>query len=281
MRVLVAGATGFVSRHLIPALVDAGHEVVAVGHDPARIPSGPGIEPVVADLREAVRLPDADAVVHLAQANVPFPEGAADLFAVNTSSAAALLGHAPRFVYASSASVYGGGERVFEESDPTLATDFYAATKIAAERLLEAYSGVLQSATTLRLVAPYGPGQRGRLIPTLVERVRAGRPVVLNAGARPRLNPVYVGDVVRVVLRALELSGHRVLNVGGDEAVDVRELAEAIGEAVGVAPVFECGGGEASDLVVSNVRLKEELGVRDVLPLSEGLRKLVGVGAAV
>jgi UDP-glucose 4-epimerase len=285
MRVLVAGATGFVASHLVPALADAGHEVIAAGHDLARIPSG--AEALVADLRraDAVRFPPVEAIVHLAQANVPFPEGADDLFAVNVASTAALLEHArqagaQRFVYASSASVYGGGERAFDESDPPLASDFYAATKIAAERLVAAYAGVLEGTTTIRLVAPYGPGQRARLIPTLVERVRAGRPVVLNPGGRPRLNPIYVADVVRVVLRALDLPGSRVVNVAGDEVVGVDQLADAIGEAVGVTPVYEESlGGSATDLIARNARMKAELGVEDLVPLSEGLRRTVGVGA--
>jgi nucleoside-diphosphate-sugar epimerase len=287
MRVLVTGATGFIASHLLPALTEAGHEVVALGHDPARIPSVEGVAPFVADLRRAedVRFPDADAVVHLAQANVPLPEGAADLFAVNTASTAVLLEHARRvarrFVYASSASVYGGGERAFDENDPPLARDFYAATKIGAEALVGAYSDLLEGTTTLRLVAPYGPGQRGRLIPTLIERVREGRAVVLNEGGRPRLNPIYVVDVVRVVLRALELPGHRVVNVGGDEIVGVRDLAEAIGEVLGSAPVYEAAeGGTATDLVARNERMKRELGVDDLVPLAEGLRRMAGVRAA-
>lgn len=286
MRVLVTGATGFVASHLVPTLADAGHEVIAAGHDLTRLPSGAGIEPFVVDLRraDAVRFPPAEAVVHLAQANVPFPEGAGELFAVNVASTAALLEQARRagarrFVYASSASVYGGGDGAFDESDPPLASDFYAATKIAAERIVAAYAGVLDGSTTMRLVAPYGPGQRARLIPTLVERVRAGRPVVLNPGGRPRLNPIYVADVVRVVLRALDLPGHRVVNVAGDEVVSVDQLAEAIGEAVGATPVYEeAVGTPVTDLIARNVRMKAELGVDDLVPLSEGLRRTVGVG---
>ena len=35
----------------------------------------------------------------------------------------------------------------------------------------------------LRLVAPYGPGQRNRLVPGLISRVQEGRPVTLREGA--------------------------------------------------------------------------------------------------
>jgi nucleoside-diphosphate-sugar epimerase len=273
MKVLVTGATGFVASHLVPALAAEGHDVLALGHDASRLPDG--AEPVVVDLRRPAQLPYADAVVHLAQANVPFPDGAADLFAVNTAATAALLEHARRagatsFVFASSASVYGLGERVFREDDAPAASDFYAATKIAAERLVGAYDDLLGT-TSLRLVAPYGPGQRNRLVPALIDRVRGGRAITLADGGRPRMNPVYVDDVVRVIRAALD-SPVGVVNVGGDEAVTIRELGEAIGAAVGVEPSFEAGGTAAGDLVVENSRFREIVGGA-LIPLADGLRR--------
>lgn len=286
VKVLVTGATGFVASHLVPALADAGYGVVAFGHDEARIPRADGVEALVADLRQLVLsgLPRVDAIVHLAQANVAFPEGAADLVAVNTSSTATLLEHARavgarQFVLASSASVYGARREPLSEGDELRADDFYAATKIAAERFVGAYAGFLEGSTTMRLVAPYGPGQRRRLIPRLVDRVRAGQPVVLNEGGSPRLNPVYVDDVVRVVLRSLELPGHRVVNVAGDDAVDVRRLSELVGEALGVEPVFEQTATLAGDVVARNELMKRELGLNELVPLADGLRRTVAVEA--
>ncbi|MGH2370680.1 MAG: NAD-dependent epimerase/dehydratase family protein, partial [Chloroflexota bacterium] len=188
VKVLVTGATGFVAGHLIPHLVGAGHHVVATGHDRARLERFPGAEPIVFDLRErhlAGVLPERlDAIIHLAQANVPYPEGAADLFDVNVGSTQRLLEYGRqagvnRFVYASSGSVYGPGDRPWREDDPAVGPGYYAATKQAAERLVDGYGGEFPS-TIIRLFAPYGPGQQRRLIPGLIERVRAGRPVDLR-----------------------------------------------------------------------------------------------------
>src|SRR5205823_3574331 len=156
------------------------------GHDAARCPVGDRIEPFELDLRMFApdELPAVDAIVHLAQANTPFPDGAASLFAVNTASTALLLEHARRceassFVYASSASVYSLGDRPWREDDAPAARDFYSATKLASERLVAAYEDIL-SAWCMRLVAPYGPGQRNRLIPRLVTSVQEGLPITLN-----------------------------------------------------------------------------------------------------
>ena len=167
MRVLLTGASGFVGGYLAPALVSAGHEVHALVRNPGyEAPSG--LTPLVADLERLDRaaLPEVDAVAHFAQANVPFPDEAGTLYAVNTASTLVLVEHArrcgaQRFLYASSASVYGFGERPFTEADPVSAHDFYATTKINSEQLVATYGRFLGT-SVFRLVAPYGPGQTGR-----------------------------------------------------------------------------------------------------------------------
>ncbi len=280
MRVLVTGATGFVASHLIPALAEAGHDVVALGHDPSRIAAGERVEPLVVDLAAAAwpALPQVDAVVHLAQANEPFPDGAELLRAVNTASTARLLEHArrtgaSRFVYASSASVYGLGDRAWAEDDVPAATDFYSATKLAAERFIGAYQSFFGT-TILRFVAPYGPGQRNRMIPRLIASVRDGRPITLNAGGRPRMNPLYVADAVAAVSAALGADGHHLVNAAGDETVSIRELAERIGRVVGAEPVFEEGSASvAGDLVCDNTRLHDLLGSGGLVGLDAGLER--------
>lgn len=283
MRVLVTGATGFVASHLLPALAGDGHEVFAVGHDPARIPALEGVTPVVVDLATPFSgdvLPTADAIVHLAQANVRFPEGADALFAVNVASTQRLLEVARQtgarsFVFASSGSVYGLSDSVLEESSPLAATDFYGATKISAERLAGAYAGLFAT-TVMRLFVPYGPGQTGRMIPAIAGRVRGGEPVTLNGGGRPRMNPVAVDDVVAVVRQGLVAESSTVLNCAGPDVVDVRGLAEAIGAAVGVAPVFEEGSGAAGgDIVAANEVMRAFLGNAPLTSLEDGLRRML------
>lgn len=286
MKVLVTGATGFVASHLVPALAADGHEVVALGHDAARIPAGAGITPLVVDLASPIGegvLPAVEAVVHLAQANVRFPEGADALFAVNTASTQRLLEHArasgaSHFVFASSGSVYGMADHVLTEASPLAATDFYGATKVGAERLVGAYAGLLTT-TTMRLFVPYGPGQTGRMIPAIAGRVRNGDAVTLNGGGRPRMNPVYVDDVIEVVRRGLTSSASVVLNVAGPDVVDVRGLAQAIGRAVGREPVFEDGSPEAAgDIESDTTRLREWLGDHRLTGLDEGLGRMLSTG---
>lgn len=280
MRVLVTGATGFVAPHLLRRLTADGHEAIALGHDEARIPAGDGITPAVVDLSKPIgdeALPNFDAVVHLAQANVAFPEGADQLFSVNVASTQQLLEQARRraaraFVYASSGSVYGLGEGAVGEDDPRRADDFYAVTKRSGELLVGAYRAYFRTAA-LRFFAPYGPGQVNRLIPGLVARVSSGQAVTLRGGGRPRLTPVYVDDAVEAIVRSLEGDGHLLVNVAGDETASIRDLAEKIGRVVGRDPLFEHEGGDAAgDLIARNDRLHDLLGSRQLVDLDEGLR---------
>jgi UDP-glucose 4-epimerase len=196
---------------------------------------------------------------------------------VNTASTVTLLKHAHRtgtrrFVLASSASVYGLGDRPWSEDDNPAAPDFYSATKLAAERFVGAYRGHFGT-TVMRLVAPYGPGQRNRMIPRLIASVKDGKPIVLNAGDRPRMNPIYVDDVTRVVEAALASEGHQLLNVAGDDVASIRELAETIGRVLGVEPEFDAGGSQTGDVVADNRRMHEAFALGELVPLEEGIAR--------
>lgn len=264
MQVLVTGATGFVATHLVPVLASRGDTVFALGHHGerlARLAPADEVRTIVADLRArdvATLLPESiDAVVHLAQANVPFPDGAADLWEVNAGSTARLLDWARRagahtFVLASTGSVYGTGDRPWSEGDPVAGVGAYAATKVAAERILGAYAPYMAT-VALRLFAPYGPGQRARMVPGIVGRVRNGTPVSLREGGRPRVNPIYVADLVGVIADATQLIGDHVINVGGDEVLTIAEIAAHAGNALGVAPVFEEAPGTTGGDTIGNV----------------------------
>ncbi len=281
MRVLVTGSTGFVAQHLVPALA-ADHDVFALGHDARRIVEGERIEPIVADLKHVhdTELPRVDAVIHLAQANVPFPDGAVDLHAVNAGATVALLDHARRcdashFVFASSGSVYGmaDADNPWREEDATSATDFYAQTKLASEGFVRAYAPFFATAT-LRLVAPYGPGQRSRMIPRIIEAVRVGEPIRLNRDARPRMNPIYVDDVSRTVITVLNSSKSHVVNVAGNDVVSLRDIADYAGRALGTVPVFEETDSVSGDIVCDNSRLRALLGDPTLVSVEQGVTRV-------
>ena len=284
MKVLVGGATGFVAGHLIPHLARAGHTVIAAGHDAARIPTGHNVEPLLWDHARPEPeqpFPDRlDAIVHLVQANVPFPERAAEMFAVNVSSTQRLLDlarttGARRFVFTSTGSVYGPGQRPWTEDDPAEGAGYYAATKIAAERLIRAY-GDLVPFSIFRLFAPYGPGQRARMIPGIIGRVTSGAPVTVAGGTGPAYNPIHVSHVVDVLTKSLDATGCELLNLGGDEVLTIRDMALALGRVVGREPDIQEQPGAADRFVgdVSRLRAAYRLPER-LTTFEDGVRSMV------
>lgn len=278
MRVLLTGATGFIGRHLL-SFWRGRHEVFALvrGENPGVPAAEATCLPV--DLTRPLdlgRLPaEVDAILHLAQANVTFPEHAGELFAVNTAAVQQLLDYgrrvgARRFVLASTGDVYGHRLGPCKESDQPRPTSYYGATKLAAELLAQAYSDYL-SACSLRLFRPYGPGQTNRLVPRLAAQIRQGKPVALNPGDRPHMNPVYIRDVLVAIDRALGHTFSGALNVAGDTVVSFRELAARIGQVVGAEPRFTETGADAGDSVGDPALMKEVLGRWPMTDLTEGL----------
>lgn len=280
MKILITGATGFIGRHLVPCLA-RDHDVFALARNRESAPAIPGVRTVVADLcapiDRSLLPPRIDAIIHLAQANVPFPESANELFAVNTGSAQALLDYARnaqahKFLLASSGDVYGGQDHLATENDRPNPQSFYAVTKYASEMLARSYSSILDP-VVLRLFTPFGPGQSKRLIPKLVQRIGASKPITLNRDDRPRLTPLFIDDVVISFERALSCSGAGVLNLAGDSAVSVRDLSLEIGKLIGVEPVFEQTDQTSADLMGNNALMKSTLGSWELVNLNEGLRR--------
>jgi UDP-glucose 4-epimerase len=280
MDLLLTGATGFLGTHFVRKC-GATHRIYALAREaPA---AAAGVTWIRGDLARGLPAdhlpPRVDAVMHLAQSrhDRDFPAGARDVFAVNVHVTLELLEYArtsgaKRFVLASSGGVYGTGPRPFRETDALHPPDFYLTSKQCAEALAMCYEKFL-ALVILRPFFIYGPGQSGRLIPNLAARIVRGEEIQVAGGEGPRLNPVYVGDVVNVLRAALRPDVTGTYNVAGTEAVSVRHLAEVIGTIVGSPPRFTVPVATTAGDLVADIGRLSTLGCTPRVGLEEGLRQ--------
>jgi nucleoside-diphosphate-sugar epimerase len=256
MNCVIVGAGGFIGRHLGRRLAEQGQQVL--GFDVAEAGEAPP-EPFDIHRVGASELdlpPGTDAVFYLAQAPRlrDFPRGADDLFAVNVTGAVRVAAAAANagtalFCYASSGSVYRPSFAPMSEEHPVRRDEPYALSKVVAEEALALLPGPMQ-VVCVRPFFVFGPGQEGRLVPDIVNRVLRGRPVALEPrpgaddadGLRVSLTPV--GDAVWCLERLAELAVAgaglpSALNIAGPQALSIRALAEMVARVAGAEPSFE------------------------------------------
>lgn len=287
MRVLITGATGFVGSHLVRRLART-HQLYCIARRDIPELNCLGCFVIEHDLQQALNpslLPSkVDAIVHLASVNVPFPDQARQSFSVIVNSTQQLLDYGRQariksFIFVSSGSVYGFGSRPWREDDLVQPPNFYAVNKYCAELLVKSYKQFF-STCILRLFFPYGPGQVNRRIPMIIERVRHGKPVQIVNGGKPRINPIYIDDVIQILEKALTSEEHFMVNVAGDQSIDMRELAILAGELLRKKPIFEEAiDNQTLDLLGDNRLMHEIFQLNTLVSLQEGLRRTISANS--
>jgi UDP-glucose 4-epimerase len=257
---------GFVGSNLALALAEADAEVTVVD---ARVPTHGAnphnlegaarhIDVLEADLGAADAVGDAvagaDVIFNLAGQVSHVESMARPLFDldVNTRSQLAFLeilrsaGSQAVVIYTSTRQIFGHPRYLpVDEDHPVSPVDVNGITKWAAEQLHLLYTELYGiRACAVRLTNVYGPRQRLKgdlqgFLPIFVRRALAGEPItVFGDGAQER-DCLYVDDVVECLLlagRSADATGE-VFNVGNDERLSLRQIAEAVVAAAGSGSV--------------------------------------------
>ncbi len=312
MHVVVTGACGFIGSHVCEALLARGDTVYGVDnfndfYDPAikerhrallqkkmgfLLVRGSILDPDVVKAAYARR---PDVVVHLAawagvRPSIERPalyqrENIEGTVAMMDGARAAADAHGalPRFVFASSSSVYGGQDKVpFHEDDPVMEpVSPYAATKRSGELLLYTYSHLFGLfSTSLRFFTVYGPRQRPEMaIHKFAQLIADGAPVPRYGDGSSARDYTYIDDIVQGVVAAVDRQAgpaFRIYNLGNSATTRLDELIDALGVALGKTPIIKALPDQPGDVprTFADIgRARAELGYAPQTPVSVGLRR--------
>ena len=282
MKVLVTGGSGFIGSHVLDALEQAGHEPLVLDRMCA---GGAGHPRFQADVRDASAVAEAAAhaggVIHLAGVlgtaeTIACPRPAAEvniLGGLNVLEACAQYG-IPLVNIA-----VGNWFECSTYSITKTATDSfcqmyrrYRDLRVASVRAFNAY-GPGQS-----LAAPYGPSKVRKIMPSFIARALHGDPVEIYGDGSQVMDMVYVTDVARALVGALDglAAGSYVTHLaeaGTGRPTTVSEIADLV-----AAEVLRQSGRKAQIRYLpmrpgetpGSVVLAGE-GLRGAVPLEEGL----------
>jgi UDP-glucose 4-epimerase len=306
MLAVVTGGAGFIGSHLVDRLLAAGHRVIVLddfrtgrranlaqhaGDDRLTIATcdvSHGIFAVLAPL--TAKHGPVERIVHLAaQVSVvsSIDNPLVDM-QVNYGGTLHVLEYAratgvEKVVFASSAAVYGDVATLpVGEDAPTRPVSPYGIDKLASELALDYYASVHGVAgAALRFFNVYGPRQDpsspySGVISIFADRARAGRTLTIFGDGSQTRDFVYVGDVVRAIVAALDHGGNVVANVASSREISVLELARTIVELCGNQSVIEHSPRRPGEILRSRARvdrMRDALGVVAETSLLDGLRE--------
>ncbi|HEV8339230.1 MAG TPA: NAD-dependent epimerase/dehydratase family protein [bacterium] len=279
-QVLVTGGAGFIGAHLVRALLARGalvrvldnfvagttanlalatgmpleevHRALAADTSPARL--GERCQVWAADIRDPAATAAACAGVEVifhqaALRSVPRslldPAGTHEVNATGTLALleAARAAGVPRFVFASSSSVYGDTEIPQHEGQVPHPKSPYAASKLASEGYCHAYARSFGlSVVGLRYFNVFGPWQDpaseyAAVIPKFIRLAMRGDPLPVHGDGLQSRDFTFVENVVDANLLAAEAdAAGAVVNVGAGDRYTLLDLIEQVGRILGRSP---------------------------------------------
>lgn len=296
-KILVTGGAGFIGSHVTDAAVAAGMDAAIVDDFSAgtRANLNPAAAVYEMDIRSeslasVFEKEEPDFVVHLAaqmdvRRSVLEPLFDAD---VNIRGGLNLLEscvkHGVKKVIFSSTggAIYGVQDTLpADESAVPKPECHYATSKLSFEHYLALYGRLYDlNYTILRFPNVYGPRQRpdgeAGVCSILAGLMLAGKAPTLFGHGTPLRDYVFVKDIARGTMLALEKGDGQTINLGSGKGTSVRELFDILKDALGFAgePVLaDLRSGEVRENYITGARAARELGWKPEVSLEDGLRE--------
>lgn len=294
--ILVTGGAGFIGSHLVRSALRKSHEVIVLdkASKSSVFPSSSFLTYRRGDLNRVERLFPSQKlhdlmIVHLA-AETSVKTSIIKPFSTirtNVRGTCAVLefarkSDAQRFVFASSAAIYGDRRGPCHEDDSPEPRSPYAASKLAGEYYCKMYSRLYGiPVVILRYFNVYGPGQSSQYAGVITHFLRSasrGRPPTIFGDGKQTRDFIFVEDVVQATLNCLNknLPSGITLNIGSGRALDIRELALKIIRMLGredlhptYVPVRQ---GDVRFSVANISRARRRIGLRPEYDIDSGLK---------
>lgn len=297
MKSLVTGASGFLGRNLVAALIRSGEAVVALGRARHAVSPPAGVIWVDADVNAfddwRAALEEVSTIYHLAWSSLPHSANAAPSQDASTNIVGTLrlleaLRSRPgtRFVFPSSGgTVYGPLDVVpVPEEHPTKPLTAYGISKLAVENYLNFFGdthGLVP--VSLRISNLFGPGQAfGRgfgAIATLSAFALRGEPIVIYGDGKTVRDYIFVTDLVDAILKAGQSGAtSRVLNIGTGEGRSLNDIIDVVARHVDRPLQVNYIDRRAFDVPVSILKIdraRAELGWSPIVAFEDGIAQTI------
>jgi len=304
LRAFVTGGAGFIGSNLTDRLLAAGHEVIvydnfSTGREDflAAARAHGGLKVIAADVLDSAHLTNAmrgcDFVFHFA-ANADVRFGTLDprrdleqntIATFNVLEAMRWTG-IRKIAFASTGSVYGEATIIPTPEDAPfpVQTSFYAASKLAGESLIQAYSeGFGFQSFIFRFVSILGERYtHGHVFDFCRSLKRDPSQLNVLGDGHQRKSYLYIHDCIDAVLLAIDRSEARlsIFNLGTDEYCEVNQSIAWITAALGVTPRLVYSGGTRgwvgdNPFIYLDTRRIRSLGWRPNLSIREAVIRTV------
>ncbi|MFW9965104.1 MAG: NAD-dependent epimerase/dehydratase family protein [Candidatus Sifarchaeia archaeon] len=304
-RAVVTGAAGFIGSHLVDMLLDRGYYVIGIDNlrtgnlqnltHALKHENFQFLEKDVCETKfPTVVKEDIDIIYHLAaissvKLSVEDPILVNDTNVHGTINALEMARkcNARRFVYSSSAAVYGNPSNLpVTENSPLIPLSPYAASKISAEMYCTSYWSLYGiSPTILRFFNVFGPRQENSeysgVISIFINQGLRNQDITVDGDGTHTRSFIYVDDVVRATQLGsqLENASNQILNVSGADSISILNLAHMIKERIPDSSSSiihrDAREGDVKDSVGSMERTSNILGFSPTVPFKTGLDRTI------
>ena len=293
--ILVTGGAGFIGSHLVEKLIKDGYDIEVIDNlSRGKIENLNsvinGITFIQGDItnfdlmRDIVR--KVDAVYHLAALSrvipsIQDPELCFKSNVAGTEIIARLCAkYKKKLIFSSSREVYGDAKYIpVDEKHPLNPKNPYGASKVADEKIIEAYSKCYGlDFVILRLGNVYGERDFERVVPLFIDKCLKGDDLIVYGGNQV-LDFVYISDVIDALLKAADMSNDNdKFNVCSEVGVKIIELAKHIKGLINTNSQVLINNprkGEVEEFIADISRIKNSLGWRPKTTLEEGLNDTI------